>query len=257
RCLSDPSSSHRYPPFPGFAWHTVRRPEGCSRSEQARRDEREARVRRAERRRREPGGRLPRRGEAAAGERPDHPRPRSSNDIAHRDRRRPHFVSWPGSAVSVVVLGDRALPRRGSVVRLASRMLVATWNVNGIRARFGEVTAWSDRVAPDVFCLQEIKAAPSQIPEPLTGLPAYVSHWHGAATGYSGVSLHVKRGAFAETPRFEHPSFDEENRIAVVRLGDLVVASVYVHNGGKALEPKLRFLEALAHWAGERQAAGD
>lgn len=136
-------------------------------------------------------------------------------------------------------------------------MLVATWNVNGIRARFGEVTAWSDRVAPDVFCLQEIKAAPSQIPEPLTGLPAYVSHWHGAATGYSGVSLHVKRGAFAETPRFEHPSFDEENRIAVVRLGDLVVASVYVHNGGKALEPKLRFLEALAHWAGERQAAGD
>jgi exodeoxyribonuclease III len=136
-------------------------------------------------------------------------------------------------------------------------MRVATWNVNGIRARFAEVTAWADRTLPHVFCLQEIKASPAQIPEPLTGLPGYFNHWHGAATGYSGVSLHVRRGAFTETPQFEHPSFDEENRIAVVRLGHLVVASIYVHNGAKGLEPKLRFLEALASWVAERHAAGD
>lgn len=136
-------------------------------------------------------------------------------------------------------------------------MIVATWNVNGIRARFADVTAWADRTLPHVFCLQEIKASPAQVPEPLTGLPMYVSHWHGAATGYSGVSVHVRRSAFAETPRFEIPPFDEENRIVAARIGDLVVASVYVHNGQKALEPKLRFLDALADWVSERHAAGD
>jgi exodeoxyribonuclease III len=135
-------------------------------------------------------------------------------------------------------------------------MIVATWNVNGIRARFAEVTAFSERVLPDVFCLQEIKAAPVQVPEPLTGLPRYLNHWHGAATGYSGVSLHVRRSGLL-TPSFDHPPFDEENRIAVARLGDLSIASVYVHNGAKNFDRKLVFLEALADWVAERHAAGE
>ena len=39
---------------------------------------------------------------------------------------------------------------------------LATWNVNGIRARQTDVQAFIDREQPDVMCLQELKAAPDQ-----------------------------------------------------------------------------------------------
>ena len=41
---------------------------------------------------------------------------------------------------------------------------LATWNVNGIRARHAEVLDWIDRERPDVVCLQELKASPDQVP---------------------------------------------------------------------------------------------
>ena len=44
-------------------------------------------------------------------------------------------------------------------------MKIATWNVNGIRARQDQVREWLQRDRPDVVCLQELKAEPEQIPE--------------------------------------------------------------------------------------------
>ena len=41
---------------------------------------------------------------------------------------------------------------------------IATWNVNGIRARQDEVAAFVTREQPDVLCLQEIKATQDHIP---------------------------------------------------------------------------------------------
>ena len=43
-------------------------------------------------------------------------------------------------------------------------MKVVTWNVNGIRARELQVVEWLEREKPDILCLQELKAAPDQIP---------------------------------------------------------------------------------------------
>ena len=106
-------------------------------------------------------------------------------------------------------------------------MKIATWNVNGIRARFDDVSAWADRERPDVFCLQEIKATPSQVPEPLTGLPDYWSFWHGGPGGYSGVSVHVRRDHHPTRPAFVVPDFDMEYRVAAVELdGDSVRVQV-------------------------------
>ena len=42
---------------------------------------------------------------------------------------------------------------------------VATWNVNGIRARAAQVHEWLERERPDVVCLQELKAELAQVPE--------------------------------------------------------------------------------------------
>ena len=44
-------------------------------------------------------------------------------------------------------------------------MNIATWNVNGIRARAGQFREWLDRDRPDIVCLQELKAEANQIPE--------------------------------------------------------------------------------------------
>jgi exodeoxyribonuclease-3 len=132
---------------------------------------------------------------------------------------------------------------------------VVTWNVNGIRARAAEVEALVSREAPDVLCLQELKAAAAQVPEPLATLPGYWGYWHGARA-YSGVSLHVRQAACAGPPAFGHPAFDHEQRIVTVALGTTTVASVYVPNGGKDFPAKLRFLEAMAELAGAVHAAG-
>ncbi len=135
-------------------------------------------------------------------------------------------------------------------------MKIATWNVNGIRARLEQLSEFAARAAPDVLCLQEIKAAPERIDGVMFLLPEYWSYWHGAG-GYSGVSLHLRRAAFRERPRFEHPAFDHECRIAVARADGLVLASVYVPNGGKDYPAKLRFLEAMAAWVAESRARGE
>jgi exodeoxyribonuclease-3 len=125
---------------------------------------------------------------------------------------------------------------------------IATWNVNGIRARQAELKPWIERERPDVLCLQEIKATPEQVPAELCAMEGYWCYWHGAK-GYSGVALLVSQTLAPERPQFFHPTFDVESRIVVAQIGDLAVASVYVPNGGKDFAAKMSFLSALADHA--------
>jgi exodeoxyribonuclease III len=134
-------------------------------------------------------------------------------------------------------------------------MRVATWNVNGIRARESQVREWIARDRPDAVCLQEIKAKPDQIPEMLFESEGYWCYWHGAG-GYSGVALHVRRELCAERPCFSHPEFDHETRIVAADVAGVTVASIYVPNGGKDYAAKLRFLESLEGFARDARAAG-
>lgn len=134
-------------------------------------------------------------------------------------------------------------------------MKIATWNVNGIRARQSQVQEWIEREQPDVVCLQEIKASSDQVPAALCEMEGYWCYWHGDK-GYSGVGLHVKKSLAPERPAFSHPSFDFEHRIVQVELPALTVASVYVPNGGKDFQAKMRFLEAMDAHASTLQSAG-
>src|SRR5438309_11177812 len=110
-------------------------------------------------------------------------------------------------------------------------MKIATWNVNGIRARAAQLCEWLERDRPDVVCLQELKAAPDQIPDQCK-LADYHAYWHGLRA-YSGVSLHVRKSLFAGELEFTHPEFDMESRIVQASFDNRAVASVYVPNGGK------------------------
>jgi exodeoxyribonuclease-3 len=64
-------------------------------------------------------------------------------------------------------------------------MKIATWNVNGIRARGAQVEQWLDAERPDVLCLQEIKASPEQVPMMLAARDDYWTCWHGSGGGIS------------------------------------------------------------------------
>lgn len=134
-------------------------------------------------------------------------------------------------------------------------MKIITWNVNGIRARHAELQALIAAEAPDVVCLQEIKAAPDQVPALLVSAADHHAYWHGSG-GYSGVALIVRHGFVTERPAFVHPSFDMEHRIVAADLGSVIVASVYVPNGGKDYDAKLSFFSSLVGWAGETVATG-
>lgn len=138
-------------------------------------------------------------------------------------------------------------------------MKIATWNVNGIRARQAEVLEWAAREVPDVFCLQEIKASLDQLTFDLRDVDGYWGHWHGGK-GYSGVALLVSKSFVPTGPSIVHPVFDFEQRICTTTLptrsGEMTFASIYVPNGGKDYPAKMRFLEGIETWAAESQLAG-
>jgi exodeoxyribonuclease-3 len=135
-------------------------------------------------------------------------------------------------------------------------MKIATWNVNGIRARQGQLLDWLAAEKPDVVCLQEIKASLDQLPFDLSSVEGYWSYWHGDK-GYSGVALLLAKSFAGALPVCTHPPFDFERRIACATMssaaGEVTLASVYVPNGGKDFEAKLRFLEALDGFAADAE----
>ena len=134
-------------------------------------------------------------------------------------------------------------------------MKIATWNVNGIRARESQVRELIEHERPEFLCLQEIKASPVQVPASLCQMEGYWCYWHGGRA-YSGVGLHVRKDLSVEKPLFTHPDFDYENRIVSVQIGNLIVASVYVPNGGKDFPAKMRFLAAVEKYVEDCHTTG-
>jgi exodeoxyribonuclease III len=134
-------------------------------------------------------------------------------------------------------------------------MTIATWNVNGIRARAEQVLDWIARDTPDIVCLQETKARPDQLPALLFEPEDYWCRWHGHG-GYSGVAIFVHKRIAPERPVFAHPAFDFESRIVTADVSGVRIASVYVPNGGKDLPAKMDFLASLVDWTRMTAAEG-
>ena len=134
-------------------------------------------------------------------------------------------------------------------------MKIATWNVNGIRARQAQLQEWVEREQPDILCLQEIKATSEQVPAALCEMEGFWCYWHGTK-GYSGVGLHVSKRFSPDKPEFAHPAFDYESRIVTATVQGVTFASIYVPNGGKDFPAKMRFLEALQRYTADLRTRG-
>lgn len=135
-------------------------------------------------------------------------------------------------------------------------MLLATWNVNSLRARLPRVIEFLERHRPDAVCLQETKLHGETFPHMDLAAVGYRAFEHSAGQ-WAGVAVLVRDDLAVEDEvvrgLLDEPLPAEARWIEVV-VGGVRLISVYVINGRTLDDPmfphKLSFLDAM-----ERRAA--
>jgi exodeoxyribonuclease-3 len=138
-------------------------------------------------------------------------------------------------------------------------MRVATWNVNSVRQRVGNIVAWLGERSPDIVCLQEIKCVDEAFPrEPFEQL-GYNVAVHGQK-GFNGVALLSKHpfdevvSGLAGDPADVQARFLEA--LVSTRDGVLRVVSLYLPNGNPPNTDKypykLKWMDRLIQFSRER-----
>lgn len=141
-------------------------------------------------------------------------------------------------------------------------MKIITWNVNGIRAALGKnLKTWMLEQAPDVFCLQEIKATPQQLTDEQRDFPGYHAVWNPARRpGYSGVATFSKREPAEVRLGLGEERFDVEGRVIRTRYEDFLLYNIYFPNGQRGYDRvayKLDFYARLLEICDALHAAGE
>ncbi len=137
-------------------------------------------------------------------------------------------------------------------------MNIISWNVNGIRAvEKKSFVPWLLSSGADVICIQETKAAPSQLSDSLInpeGTVRYHSFWSSAKRpGYSGTALYSLKQPDKVT-LLGIPAFDDEGRVLAAYYDDVIVISAYFPNSqdaGIRLPYKLDFCAAMFAFCNE------
>lgn len=130
---------------------------------------------------------------------------------------------------------------------------IATFNINGIRARLPNLLEWLAREQPDVVCLQELKAQDSDFPIDDIRAAGYGAIWHGQKS-WNGVAilsrgddpLEIRRGLPGDPD-------DSHSRYLEAAAHGIIVACLYLPNGnpqpGPKFEYKLAWFERLIEHA--------
>ena len=134
-------------------------------------------------------------------------------------------------------------------------MKLATYNVNGIRARLPGLLEWLEREQPDIVCLQELKCADDALPAGDIEKAGYNGVWHGQK-GFNGVAI-LARGQAPVLRQTGLPGDldDTHSRYVEAEVDGLIVASIYLPNGNpvgtEKFDFKLRWMERLAERAAQ------
>jgi exodeoxyribonuclease-3 len=140
-------------------------------------------------------------------------------------------------------------------------MQIATWNINGVKARLETALAWLKEAKPDVACLQEIKSVDEAFPrEPFEDL-GYNVHTHGQK-GFNGVAILSLRPMDDVSARLPGDDSDDQARyLEAVISGDNAICRVgclYLPNGNpvdsEKYPYKLAWMDRLVAHARERLA---
>jgi exodeoxyribonuclease-3 len=139
-------------------------------------------------------------------------------------------------------------------------MKIATYNVNGINGRLPVLLRWLEEAAPDVVCLQELKAPQEKFPETALRDAGYSAVWLGQKS-WNGVAILARGHEIHETrrglPRDPDPN---QSRYIEAAVNGVLIGGLYLPNGNPAPGPKfdykLRWFESLAAHAASLLATG-
>ena len=137
-----------------------------------------------------------------------------------------------------------------------SKLKIASWNINSVRARTVIVERFLRDEAPDVLCLQETKAHNDVFPAELFHRLGYVHHALNGQRMHHGVAI-LSRVPLAEHDRHDWQDNGEARHIGVRLPGGIRLENVYVPAGGdvpdRTVNPKfgqkLDFLERMTRWS--------
>lgn len=135
-------------------------------------------------------------------------------------------------------------------------MRIATWNINGIKARIEGLVHWLKESSPDIVCLQEIKCADEVFPSgPIEDLGYnIVVHGQKALHGVALISKHPIEDVQRGLPPVDGDAQPRFLSGLVAADGNIVrVVSAYMPNGNPIgtdkFEYKLAWLKRLEDWA--------
>ncbi|CDN52464.1 Exodeoxyribonuclease III [Neorhizobium galegae bv. officinalis bv. officinalis str. HAMBI 1141] len=120
-------------------------------------------------------------------------------------------------------------------------MKIATFNVNGVNGRLGLLLEWLEEAAPDVVCLQELKAPQEKFPAKAIEKAGYGAAWHGQKS-WNGVAI-LARGADPIETRRGLPGDPEDlhSRYIEAAVQGVLIACLYAPNGNPAPGPKFAY----------------
>lgn len=138
-------------------------------------------------------------------------------------------------------------------------MKIATYNVNGINARLPVLLRWLGEAAPDVACLQELKAPQEKFPLQEIQDAGYQAIWHGQKS-WNGVAILSRHAPPEEIGRvLPGDPEDSQSRYIEAMVGGIRIGCLYLPNGNPAPGPKfdykLGWFDRLAVHAAELLAA--
>ncbi|WP_374627640.1 exodeoxyribonuclease III [Devosia sp.] len=113
-------------------------------------------------------------------------------------------------------------------------MRIATWNINGVKARQGQLLSWLERESPDIVCLQEIKSVDEAFPRAEIEALGYNVETHGQKS-WNGVAILSKLRFDEVTRGLPGDETDEQSRLIEGVFstdgGVVRVCCIYLPNG--------------------------
>lgn len=120
-------------------------------------------------------------------------------------------------------------------------MKIATYNVNGVNGHLAVLLRWLEETAPDVVCLQELKAPQEKFPEQAIRDAGYHAVWHGQKS-WNGVAILSRDAGIKEVGHvLPGDPEDSHSRYIEAMVQGVWIGCLYLPNGNPAPGPKFDY----------------